>query len=187
MNTIKMLLNMLETQERVKREEKLEKNEQGDGKNARERKSEEMSLIETLMGRTAEENGMEKNRILTDINPKGVRVPPANSLYSRKIGSTFSKRSCSTRSQRLTGKIGRKEGMKTRDKPETSGDRSTRGEPKLWMNGKATIARLDVVKKWLVRVCGPINFLNDNRVSLKETIGFVRGQEKGILIGKNRD
>src|ERR1700678_1818387 len=133
MNTIKMLSNMLETQERVKREEKLEKNEQGDGKNARERKSEEMSLIETLMGRTAEENGMEKNRILTDINSKGVRVPPANGLYSRKIGSTFSKRSCSARSKGLTGKIGRKEGTNTRDKPEPIWDRSTGREPKLWV------------------------------------------------------
>jgi hypothetical protein len=85
----------------------------------------------------------------------------------------------------LTGKIGRKESTKTGEKPEMSGDRSTRGEPKFQMNGKVMISRLDVVKKSFVRVCGSIDFLNDNSVPLKEAIGFVRGQEKRILIGKN--
>ena len=133
-----------------------------------------MSLIERLVRRAPKENGMDKYRILSNIDSKGFRAPAACSLNGLKVCTCFCKRSSATRSKRLTSDFLREKFAKTGYEPVTSGNRSFRCKPKLRMKRETCISRVEIIQEWLIWISWHVKFLDEYNIAFEKAIAFVR-------------
>ena len=77
------------------------------------------------MGWAPKKNGVNDNRILTDIDPEGIRIPTTNCLNRGEACTRFSEGSGSARSKRVTGDVGSKKFSDARNVPVASGNVAT--------------------------------------------------------------
>ena len=70
-------------------------------------------LIKRLMSWSPKKDGVKDDRILSDVYPKGIRLPMTDGLTCGEVSTSFSKGSGAARSDRLTSDLFGEKGPET--------------------------------------------------------------------------